>query len=277
MKATVPVRVYRGDRGLALSDALRDLWAGRELLAAWTVREVRVRYKQSVLGAAWAILQPLSMMVVFSIIFTRFISVPTGEISYPLFSYVALLPWTFFSGAITSGTVSVVNQMALVSKIQFPREILPLAQIGAAGFDFCVASAVFVAMAFLYRVSPGWTLLAVPGLLLIQILFTAGLVLMLSALTVRCRDTRFVVPLAMQLWMYATPVIYPLDLVPTRWQWLYRLNPMAVLIEGYRDAVINLRMPASADVALAALVSLGVLIAGYVYFKRTEMSFADVL
>ncbi len=272
-----PLRIYRADSGLGLVEALRTLWAQRELLFTWTMREVRVRYKQAALGAAWAVLQPLSLMIVFSIIFTTFLRVPTNDVPYPLFSYVALLPWTLFTTALANGTTSIINNMGLVSKIQFPREILPLAQVGAALFDFSIGSLLFVGLLIFYRWSVSWTLISVVLLLVIQVALMCGLVLIISATTVRFRDIRFVVPLALQLWLYATPIIYPLDVVPAQWQWLIRLNPLTPLIDGYRDAVLFQRLPTVGDVAFAGVCALLAFVFGYVYFKRTEVVFADIL
>lgn len=275
---TVPlVCVYSGDTKTDWIEGLRKLYSHRELLLTWTSREVKVRYKQSVLGIAWAILQPFSMMVVFSIIFTHIIRLPTEGAPYPLFSYVALLPWTLFTTAITTGASSVVSNLALVTKINFPREILPLAQIGAAGFDFLVASLLFLGMMLFYRLPMSWSFLAVPGLLLIQMTLMGGLVLLASAMTARFRDIRFVVPLAMQLWMYATPIIYPLSLVPERWQWAFHLNPMATIIEGYRGAILYSRLPSGLELAWAATISVLILVIGYGVFKRTEVWFADLM
>ncbi len=265
-------------RGQAnLFSSLRELFAHRELLQAWTMREIKVRYKQSMLGAAWAILQPLSLMVVFSVIFTFFVRIPTGNIPYPIFSYTALLPWTFFATSISFGAASLVNNMSLVTKIYLPREILPLAAIGAASVDFAVASLVFVGMAMFYRVSVGVSLISLPLLLLLQVILTAGVVLFLAALMVRFRDIRFVVPLLTQLWMYATPIIYPVTLVPERWRWLYMLNPMATLIESYRAVVLTGQWPSWQYLAITTVVSCVFAAAAYRFFKQSESVFADVI
>jgi lipopolysaccharide transport system permease protein len=246
-------------------------------LQAWTTREIKVRYKQSVLGAAWAILQPVALMVIFSVIFTQFVPVPTGDIPYPIFSYTALLPWTFFAASISFGAASLVNNLSLVTKIYLPREILPLAAIGAAAVDFFVASLVFVVMATFYRVPVGISLVSLPFLLLIQVILTIGVVLLLAALMVRFRDIRFVVPLLIQLWMYATPIIYPVALVPEAWLWLYMLNPMAALIESYRAVILLGQWPQWQYVAVAAVTSIILAVGAYHYFKRSEGVFADVI
>lgn len=272
------VRILRAENeGLDLAGSLRDLWRGRELLRAWTEREIKVRYKQAALGAVWAVLQPLSMMIVFSVIFTFFVRVPTGDVPYPLFAYVALLPWTFFTTAVSSGSVSIINNMGLVSKIQFPREVLPLASVGAAGFDLIIGSVLLVGLMIWYHVGLSWAMLSLAPLFLLQLAFVCGLGLFLSALTVRFRDIRFVVPLGLQLWLYASPIIYPLSLVPAQWQWVLRLNPMTPILEGYRGALLYGRAPAAEELALVAGAAILMLGLGYLYFKTTEVWFADIL
>lgn len=273
----LPTRVILPRQTPGLRQALRDLWLRRELLAAWTVREIKVRYKQSLLGVAWAIMQPLSLMLIFTVVFTRFLQAPTGDLPYPLFAYTALLPWTFFATAVSQSAVSVLSNMSLVSKVHFPREILPLAQIGAAGFDFLVAALLFVGLLAWYRIPLRLTWLAAPLLLLIQIVLTIGLSLLLSALIVRFRDLRFVVPLGLQLWLYATPIIYPATVIPANWRWLLRLNPMAALIDGYRRTFLHGQWPDWGGLAGASVLALALGLIGFWVFKRTELWFADIL
>ncbi len=256
---------------------VRELIAYRELLWSWVGREVKVRYKQSLLGAAWAILQPLSATVIMAVVFSYFVRLPTGGIPYPIFYYSALLPWTFTVTAITLGTESLVRNMHLVTKIYFPREVLPLASVLAGLVDLSIASVVFVLMMLLYRFPPGSTLLMVPVLLLIQILLTSGIVLFASALNVFYRDIRFIVPLGVQLWMYLTPIIYPVDVVPERFRTLYMLNPMAVLIDGYRRVILYREWLDPTQLLVAALISVAVFTLAYAYFKRAEAVFADVI
>lgn len=253
------------------------LYRHRELLIVWTMREIRIRYKQSALGAAWAVLQPLSLMVVFSVIFTYFVKVPTSNVPYPVFSYSALLPWTFFVASIGLAVSCLTQNMNLVTKIYFPREVLPLAVVAAALADFLVGALVFVAMLLVYHVPLGPTLVLVPVLLVIQVLLTLGIALFASAVNVFFRDVRFVVPLALQLWMYATPIIYPASVVPQRFRTIYMLNPMAGLIESYRAVSLYGRLPRFGDLAPAVVVSVVALVLGYLYFKRVEWQFADVI
>ena len=256
---------------------LRNLYQFRDLLWLWTVREVKVRYKQSVLGIAWAVLQPLALTVVFTVVFSRLVRVDTGGVPYPVFSYAALVPWTLLATSLSFGIPSLVNNMNLVTKIYFPREILPLANIGAALLDFAVAAVIFVGMLLVYRVWPGVHVLWVVLLLGVQLALTVGVTLFGSAVIVFFRDMRFVVPLVTQVWMYATPIIYPLELVPERWQAYYFLNPMAAIIDGYRRVLVMAEPPRWPALGIAALVSVVILLAGYAFFKYTEPLFADLI
>ncbi len=258
-------------------DHFRELCRHHDLLQVWTLREIKVRYKQSLLGGAWAILQPLALMVVFSVIFTMFIQIPTDGVPYPVFSYAALLPWTFFATSITFAVGTLTQNMNLVSKIYFPREILPVASVGAAFVDFLVASVVFVVMLLYYRIPLGVPMMLVPVLLSIQILLILGIVLFTSAVNVFYRDVRFVVPLGLQLWMYASPIIYPASLVPVQFRGFYMLNPMAALLDAYRATVLFGRYPDWSSVLAAAVVSAAVFVLGYLYFKRVERRFADII
>jgi lipopolysaccharide transport system permease protein len=249
----------------------------RELLFTWAMRDFKVRYSQSVLGAAWAILQPLSLMVIFSVIFSVFIKVPTDGVPYPVFAYTALLPWTFFANSLSFAIPSLVNNMNLVSRIYFPREILPLSAILVSFIDFLIAYSIFVIMLLVYRVQVGPAILLVPLVLLIQIVLTFGISLLAAAVNVFFRDIRFVIPLALQIWMYLSPIIYPVNLVPARFRPIYFLNPMAVLIDTYRRIVLLNQSPDWPYLCLATLLS-GLLITfAYRYFKRAEREFADLI
>lgn len=253
----------------------------RDLLWLWTMREVQVRYKQSLLGIAWAVLQPLALTIMFTIVFSRLVRVDTGGIPYPIFSYTALVPWTFFSTSLSFGISSLVNNMNLVTKIYFPREILPLASVGAAFVDFLVSAAILAGMMAIYGVRPGWTILWVLPLLALQIALTIAVVLLGSALLVFFRDVRFVVPLLIQVWMYASPIIYPSslvsDLVPERLRTLYFLNPMAGIIDGYRRVLLTSEAPDFGALAVGSAVTLVLLVGGYSFFKRSEPVFADLI
>ena len=257
--------------------SFRELLEARELLLAWTVRDLKVRYSQSVLGAAWAILQPLSLMLIFSVIFSVFVKVPTDGIPYPVFAYTALLPWSFFANSLSFAIPSLVNNMDLVGKVYFPREILPLSAIIVSLVDFLIASSIFVLMMLFYHIPVGPSILWVPPVLIIQIVLTFGISLAASAVNVFYRDVRFVVPLALQIWMYLSPIIYPSELVPTKVRPFYYLNPMAVVIDTYRRAILLHQMPNWTYLAPAALVSIVFTVFAYRYFKRAERKFADLI
>jgi lipopolysaccharide transport system permease protein len=256
---------------------IASLYAYRDLLWLWIAREVRVRYKQSLLGVAWAIVQPLALTLVFTLVFSYLVHIDTGGVPYPVFSYSAMLPWTFFQTSIVFAVPSLVNNLNLVTKIYFPREVLPLASMGAAFLDFVVAFSILLAMLAIYRIWPGIHILWLIPLLAIQIILTTGVVLLGSALIVFFRDVRFVVPLITQIWMYATPIIYPVDLVPERFQPYYFLNPMAAIIDGYRRALVMGEAPRLPALLLATVISSLLLLLGYALFKRVEPLFADLI
>lgn len=253
------------------------LFRYRDLLWLWILREIKVRYKQSLLGIAWAVLQPLALTVIFTIVFSRLVHVDTAGIPYPVFSYVALVPWTFFATSLSFGIASLVNNMNLVTKIYFPREILPLASVGAAFVDFLVSAVILAGMLLLYGIRPGWASLWIIPLLALQIALTTGVVLFGAAFLVFFRDVRFVLPLLIQVWMYATPIIYPAGRVPAQFRTLYFLNPMAGIIDGYRRVLLLGELPLPEAIIPGAVVTLGLLIAGYVFFKRSEPVFADLI
>ncbi len=256
----------------------RELTRHRELLWLITQREIKVRYKQSLLGIVWAILQPLSLMIVFSVFFSLFARMPSDGIPYPIFSYAALLPWTFFSTSLSFAVPSLVTNSHIITKIYFPREIVPLASVLAAFLDFIIASGIFVLMLVYYRISITWNILYVLPLLAIQITFTAGICLLLSAFTVLYRDVRHMLPLLIQLWMFITPILYPVSVVPGSWRaWYMILNPMAVIIDGYRRAVIQGLPPRLDYLGLAVVISCLLVWFGYKYFKYLEREFADIV
>lgn len=256
---------------------VRNLHQYRELMRRWTLREIGVRYKQSFLGAAWALLQPLAMMLMFTAVFSFLARVPTDGIPYPVFSYTALLPWTFLASSVSFGVPSLVNNLNLVTKIYFPREILPLGAIGACFFDFLIASTIFLPMLLFYRIPLSWTITWVPLLLVLQLLLTLGVVLLGSAIIVLYRDVRFIVPLALQLWLFASPVIYPVSLVPERLRPFYMLNPMAGIIASYRRVILYGQSPVLGHLGLSAAVALALFVIGFLTFRRLEVSFADVI
>jgi len=254
----------------------RELWAYRELLWVLTARDVKVRYKQTVLGAAWALLRPVLTMVIFSVVFGQLARLPSDGYPYPIFVYAALLPWTFFATAVGNAGQSLVGSSQLVSKVYFPRLIIPLSSIGAGLIDLAIATMVLVAMMAWYGVGFTPNLLAAP-LLLVGVVFIAlGFGTLLSALTVAYRDFTHLTPFMIQIWMFVTPVIYPASLVPERWQWLLYLNPMTGLIEAYRSAFLGKAFD-WAGIGLSFTVAVAIFAVGVAYFERVERRFADII
>lgn len=262
-------------RGLRLD--LGEVWAYRELLAFLTWRDMKVRYRQTVLGAAWAVVQPLATMVVFSLIFGRLAGLPSEGVPYPVFTFAALLPWTLFATVLTRMSASVVGNANLVSKIYFPRVLIPLASIGAACIDFLVAFAILLAMMLAFDVPITWRLLALPPLTVLALAAATAIGLWLAALNVRYRDVTYVVPFGVQLWQFVSPVAYSTTLVPPAWQWLYGLNPLVGVIEGFRWALLGTAWTPGTLVAASAAITAIALAGGLAYFHRTEHAFADVV
>jgi lipopolysaccharide transport system permease protein len=260
-----------------MNQSIQQLYSHRELLWMWTVRELKIRYKQSVLGVAWAVLQPLALMLVFTVVFSYFAKVPTSNIPYPVFSLTGVLPWTFFSTAVSFAVPSLVTNLHLVTKIYFPREVLPISSVFAAFIDFLIECVVFIVVMIIYRMPVYSSILWLPLILLIQIVFMIGLVISLSALNVWFRDIRFIIPLALQIWMYACPIIYPVNNVPESVRWLYMLNPMAAIIDSYQRIILYGVPPQGLYLAIAAAISLLILFFGYRFFKRSEVNFSDVI
>lgn len=269
------VTVIEPARGWRMLD-WRELWAYRELLWVLAARDVQVRYKQAVLGGAWAILRPFTTMVIFSVVFGHLARMPSDGYPYPVFVFAGLLPWSFFATAIATAAHSLVGSSHLVSKVYFPRLILPLASTGAAFVDLLISTVILLGMLAWYGL--GWSLsLLVTPLLLAAVLFAAlGTGTLLSALTVRYRDFTHITPFLVQVWMYLTPVVFPVTLVPERWRWLLYLNPMTGLVEGFRSAFLGKPID-GAGLALSLVVSAAVFIAGVAYFEKAERRFADVI
>jgi lipopolysaccharide transport system permease protein len=260
-----------------LVSGLRDLVQYRDLLLTLTIHRIKIRYKQSLLGIAWAVLQPLLLMVVYTVIFSVVTKVPHGGAPYAVFVYAALLPWTFFSTSITTASTSLVSHNNLITKVYFPREILPLTYVLAALFDFAMASVVLAVLLAIYHVPVTAGIVLVLPLLVIAFTFALSLSLFLSAFQVRFRDIGIAMALIMQLWMFATPVVYPLSVVPRRFLTLYSLNPMAGVVENFRQIVLEhagLNLPVLLP---GLLVSLVLLPAAYLYFKTAEATMADVI
>jgi lipopolysaccharide transport system permease protein len=253
----------------------RELWEARELLYYLVLRDVKVRYKQTVLGVAWAVLQPLFTMFVFTIIFGRFAKIPSDGLPYSVFVFAGLLPWTFFSSNISQASMSLMNQQSLLTKIYLPRLFIPASAVGSGLVDLLVSFVVFALLMAVYRVPVGVGMLAVPVLIALTAAASLGVGLILAAVTVTYRDFRYVVPFLIQSWMYLSPVIYPVSLVPDQWQLLLALNPMAGIIDAFRSALFGLPWNVS-TLTVSSLSSLALLGYGLYYFRKTERSFADV-
>lgn len=269
------VTVIKPGRKLA-SLNLKELWAYRELIWVMAMRDIKVRYKQTTLGVLWAVLQPFLMMVIFTIVFSRTGMVVSGNVPYPVFVYAALVPWLFFANAVGSCGNSLVGSAHLIGKIYFPRLIIPLSSIGALVLDFAAATAVMIGIMIYYGVPLSSSWLALP-LLLIALSFCAlGVGTLLAALTVTYRDFRYVIPFMLQIWMFATPVIYPARSIPEKWLWLIQLNPLTGLIEGFRAAYLGQAFDMAA-LGSSIGISLVLLLAGVAYFERVERRFADII
>lgn len=256
---------------------LRELWKYRDLFYTLTVHRIKVRYKQSVLGLAWAILQPLSLMLIYTVIFSLIAKISSENVPYAVFAYAALLPWTFFSGALTNATQGLVSHSQLVTKVYFAREILPLTYVSASLFDFAVASTFLVVLFVYYGVRLTiYALYAIPILILLTALATA-FSLFTSSMQVRFRDIGVAMPLLLQLWMFATPVVYPLNAVPTRFRAIYTLNPLVGVIENFRRVVLQGVEPDFYSLATSAVAVAILLPLAYLYFKSVEATMADVI
>jgi lipopolysaccharide transport system permease protein len=256
---------------------LKALWDYRELLCFLIWRDVKVRYKQTAVGAGWAIFQPLLTMIIFTVVFGNFAKVPSDGLPYPIFAYAALLPWNYFAQAIGRSGVSLVGSANLISKVYFPRLIIPLSAAVAPQVDFAIAFVILLAMMAWYGIAPTWGVLALPLFLLLAMATALSVGLWLSALDVRYRDVGYTIPFVVQIWMYASPVAYPLSLVPERWRLLYSLNPMAGVIEGFRWALLDNGNPDFGVMTASAVVVMALLLGGIVYFRQMERTFADVV
>jgi lipopolysaccharide transport system permease protein len=255
---------------------LGDLWAYRELLYFLTWRDIKVRYKQTLMGVAWVVIQPLLTMLIFTLVFTRFVKLDEGAIPYPLFAYAGLLLWTFFSVSVTSGTHSLISNTSLVTKVYFPRAFIPAAAVGAGLVDFLVGAVLLAALAVYYRVPLTWGLLLLPLFMLLAAMLALAAGMVAAAVTVRYRDLRHVLPFLLQLGMFASTVIYPIQAVPARWRWVIAANPMTGVLEGFRASLAGTPFdwPLVAVPAVAAPVLVGL---AYYVFRRLEDTFADVI
>jgi len=274
--SVVPVTIIRPSRGW-ISLNVRDLWEYRELLYFLTWRDIKVRYKQTVLGAAWAIIQPFFTMVVFSLFFGKLAKVPSDDIPYPIFSYAALVPWTFFANGLSQSSTSLVASANLIQKVYFPRLVVPISAVISGGVDFVLAFVVLLGMMLFYGIVPTWNVVWLPLLLLLALVTSLGVGLWLTAMNVQFRDVRYAVPFLVQAWMFATPIAYPSSLLDEPWRTLYGINPMAGVVEGFRWALLGTETAPGPIVLVSALVAMGLLVSGAYYFRRMEKTFADVV
>ena len=260
-----------------LSIDFKELWRYRELIYFLTWRDIKVRYKQATLGIAWAVLQPLMTMVIFTVIFGTLLKTPSQGIPYPLFSLSALLPWQLFASALQRSSTSLVGNANLLTKIYFPRLAIPLASIFAALVDFLISFVVLIGVMIYYRYMPGWNALWLPLLVLLALLTALAVGLWLSALNVQYRDIQQIVPFLIQVWMYASPIVYPIETIPAGiWRWLYSLNPMVGVIQGFRWALLG-GTPPDLTLVISVAMVLILLVSGLYYFRRMEKTFADIV
>lgn len=256
---------------------LKELWEYRELLGFLAWRDIKVRYKQTALGAAWAIIQPIFMMLVFSVFFGRLAKVPSDGIPYPVFAYCALLPWQLFAYSLSESSNSLVGNQNLITKVYFPRLVIPIASVLSGLVDFVISFGVLLLLMLLFGLTPTWAVVTLPFFVVLAIATALGVGLWLSALNVQYRDVRYTLGFITQFWLFATPVAYPSSLIPEKWRWLYGLNPMAGVVEGFRWALLG----KSDGPGWLLLVSVGVvillLVSGLYYFRRMEQTFADLV
>jgi lipopolysaccharide transport system permease protein len=256
---------------------LSELWEYRELLYFLTWRDIKVRYKQTALGAAWAIIQPFFTMLVFSLFFGRLAKVPSDGIPYPVFCFAALVPWTFFANGLSQSSNSLVGNSNLIKKVYFPRLAVPISTVLSEAVDFALAFAVLIVIMLRYRIVPGVNIVWLPVFLLLALVTSLGVGLWLSAMNVQFRDVRYVVPFLTQFWLFATPVAYPSSMLSEPWRTFYGLNPMAGVIEGFRWALLGTNTRPGGIIAASSAASLIILISGAFYFRRMEKTFADVV
>jgi lipopolysaccharide transport system permease protein len=256
---------------------LRDLWEYRELLYFLTWRDIKVRYKQTALGMAWVVLQPLLLMLVFTLFFARLVELPSDSVPYPLFTYTALLPWQLFSRALNEGSMSLIAHEKVITKTYFPRILLPASAVLASLIDFGIAFLVLIGFILFYGTQPGLAILTLPLFVILVVMAAFGVSLWLAAFNVLYRDVRYVLPFLTQIWMFATPIIYPVSAVPDNWRLLFSLNPMVGVVEGFRWALLGSTSAIDAMFGVSVLAVAGVLGGGVLYFQSVQQTFADVI
>lgn len=275
---TMPASVLRLEPSLGwVSLRLHELWEYRELLYFLTWRDIKVRYKQTVLGAAWAIIQPFFTMVIFSLFFGKLAKIPSDGIPYPIFAYAALVPWIFFANGLTQSSNSLVGSANLIKKVYFPRLVIPISSVVSGAVDFVLAFTVLLGMMLFYGIFPTFNIIWLPFLLVLAFVTSLGVGLWFSAMNVQFRDVRYTIPFLTQVWLFATPIAYPSSLLSEPWRTVYGLNPMVGVVEGFRWALLGTDTAPGPVIVVSSLAALFILIGGAFYFRRMEKTFADVV
>ncbi|MDA8427761.1 MAG: ABC transporter permease [Geobacteraceae bacterium] len=256
---------------------LPDIWRYRELLYFLVWKDILIRYKQTVIGMSWAILQPLITMVIFTVIFGTLVHVPSDGTPYPIFAFAALLPWNFFSQALSRSGASLVGNTNLITKVYFPRLLIPLSSTISPVVDLFFSFLILLVLMPMYGIAPTWGLLLLPLFVMLTLATALAVGLWLTTLNVKYRDVGYVIPFLIQIWMYASPVVYPLSMVPAKWRLLYSLNPMVGIIEGFRWAIIGSGRPDVLSIVISSLVVVVLMAGGLIYFKNMEQTFADII
>lgn len=270
-----PVTIITAER--RITRTLSELWQYRELLYFLVWRDIKVRYKQTAIGASWAVIQPVITIGIFSVIFGRFARMPSEGIPYPVFAYAGLLPWQLFAGSLQRAVTSIVGNTNLITRVYFPRLAIPMAATFSQTVDFAIAFGVLIVLAVRYGIVPSWHIVALPGFIALVLLTALGVSFWFSALNVVYRDVGHAVPFIVQVWLYASPVVYPATLIPERLQWVYALNPMVGVIEGFRWALLDKPAPALGLLAVSSVLAITVFVSGVLFFRRMERVFADVI
>jgi lipopolysaccharide transport system permease protein len=271
-----PFTQIKPKKGLQAFD-LKEILHYRDLFVFLVIRDIKVKYKQTVLGGLWAVIQPFFMMVVFTLFFGMLAKIPSDGIPYPIFNYTAMVGWSYFSTAINTSGNSVVGSGTLISKVYFPRIFIPLTSIIAGLLDFLIAFVVLICMMLYYHIYPTIMILALPLLILLMILTASGVGFILAALNTKYRDIRYTMPFLVQFWMFATPIVYPTSMIPERYRMIYAINPMTGIIEGFRSALLGKETFPVEMVAISAVVSSILFLVGLLYFKQVERFFADII
>jgi lipopolysaccharide transport system permease protein len=277
MSATPMTAPLATESGQGLIDSMAEFWRYRELLGFFAWRDIKVRYRQAFMGAAWAVIQPLFNMVMFAVIFGKLAHMPSNGIPYPLFSYSALVPWTYFSGVVGLASAALTSNSGLITKVYFPRVLLPAGTALAGLLDFLIASALLVGMMFYYHVTPSWRLVLLPLAVLLMVLLTTGVSMIVAAMSVRYRDVKYILPFLTQIWLFATPIIYPASMVPQRFRSLLALNPCWGMVDSFRACLFPGQPLDFRLVGFSIVVSFAVFFVAIRYFRKSEKSFADII